>query len=92
MDDLDALVRRIRDYEENFVPREMLDAAIERLQAERDQARAERDALTKDAQRYRWLRERWDACTDNDIELHTDAMNADDPDAAIDAALADRTP
>ena len=40
----------------------------------------------EDAERYRWLRARWDANTDEDIEAHTEAMNADDPDAAIDNA------
>lgn len=40
----------------------------------------------EDAERYRWLRARWDAQTDEELEQHTDAMNAEDPDAAIDAA------
>lgn len=42
----------------------------------------------QDALRYRWLRARWDANTDEDLEQHTDAMNAENPDAAIDAAMA----
>lgn len=49
------------------------------------QARELRLALA-DADRYRWLRARWDANTEEDIELHSNAMNAPDPDAAIDAA------
>jgi hypothetical protein len=47
------------------------------------------DGDKQDAARYRWLRARWDANTDEDLEQHTDAMNADNPDAAIDAALSE---
>jgi hypothetical protein len=58
-------------------------AEIERLQAERD-------ALLKDAERYRWLRERLShqRCGPN-VGWGTDELlPGDDPDAAIDAALA----
>lgn len=60
---------------------------------ERDQLKAENEALRKDADRYRWLREsgqcEWDASYEK-LELRIETPHFDDSnlDACIDAALA----
>lgn len=65
---------------------------------ERDEARAERDALAKDAERYRWLR--GDLCPDHSVRwaqwevrcwrapFWTGDLRREELDGAIDAALA----
>jgi len=72
-------------------------AEIDRLTRERDEARAERDAMAKDAERYRWLR--GSSCPDHSrrwtlweirhwrAPFWTGDLRHGDLDAAIDAQI-----
>jgi len=52
-----------------------------------NQMREERDALAKDAARYRWLRDA-NNCQEGWWSEHADLLDLDELDAAIDAAIA----
>lgn len=80
-------------YGDNFMEdsRKILAAAINAMaqtdaQAQIDALKAERDALRKDAERYRWLRDVGDA-TWRPFDIR-EGYSAEQADAAIDAVLA----
>lgn len=62
------------------------------LELQVEEMREERDALAKDAQRYRWLRDQCQSSGSLTIAKtggwDLEPWSGDDPDAAIDAAIA----
>jgi len=67
---------------------------LNKVAAQRDEARAERDALAKDAERYRWLRDKANFARDHDPMVCLNPLDEQELicgpelDAAMDAVLA----